>query len=240
MKTKFNLFIAAMLLLLPVVSFSQIKDKQQNKETSAGTSFPVSVGEASPPVGGSSLTTGDALLTGTEGNLYFGESWPEGIISLRDGSLITGRGFRYDIYADQMQMTDGLDTLALAKPEEIHSLTFDGHTFVYQPFECSGLVKHGFFEVLVAGKTELLLKRSVTFHMKGDNENNADKYYISDCYFLKKGDNPAIKVMCNRKSAMEALCEHRDEIEAYMKSTGRKVKTPGDLKALVEYYNSLE
>lgn len=240
MKTFIYRGILAMLLITPIVVCSQVKDQQKKTVSVKVEPQTQSSGNAYSRAGGSSLSTREAMIGGTAGNLYFGEAWPEGIINLQDGSLITGRCFRYDIYADQMQMTDGIDTLALAKPEEIHSLTFDGHIFTYQPFECSGLVKQGYFEVLVPGKTELLLKRSVTFHMKGDGENAGDKYYVSDCYFLKKGDNPAVKVMCNRKSAMEALCEHREEIDAYIKKTGQKVKSPEDLKALVIYYNSLE
>ena len=239
MKTSFNVSLASLLIMLPLLAVSQVKDKQKQpanvyKETKTGTS---SIGmDASS----SSLTTKEAMIEGTEGNIYLGADWPDGTISLRDGSFIKGRYFRYDIYADQMQMTDGSDTVAIARPEEIHNLAFGGHTFIYHPFECSGLVKQGYFEVIVPGKTELLLKRSVTFHLKGEENAGKEKYFVSDCYFLKKGDSPAVKVMCNKKSALEAMCEHKDEIESYIRKTGRKVKTPEDLKQLVVYYNSIE
>lgn len=240
MKTGIRCLIAAVLLLIPLFVVSQVKDKQKEPASTYTESRSGGGGDGFIKGSGSSLTTMEAMIEGTEGNLYFGAHWPAGVINLRSGSLIEGRNFRYDIYADQMQMTDGLDTLALANPEEITSVSFDGHTFIYQPFECSGLVKSGFFEVLVPGKTELLLKRSVTFHLKENEGNGSEKYYVSDCYFLKKGDTPAFKVMCNKKSALEAMCEHKDEIEAYLKQTGRKVKTPEDLRELVVYFNSLE
>jgi len=240
MKTGMYQLIVAVLLIMPLIAVSQVKDKQKEPANTFTDNKTGSGGESFNTGGSSSLTTREAMIEGREGNMYFGSAWPEGVINLRDGSNIKGRNLRYDIYADQMQMTDGKDTLAIAKPEEISSLSFDGHTFIYQPFECSGLVKEGYFEVIVPGKTELLLKRSITFHLKGDDPNAKDKYYVSDCYFLKKGDNPAIKVLCNKKSALEGLCEHRDEIDAYIKKTGKKVKTVADLKDLVNYYNSLE
>jgi len=239
MKTGMYQLIVAMLLAIPLIAVSQVKDKQK-EPADAYTETKTGGGDGFVTGSSSSLTTREAKIEGTLGNLYLGSSWPEGIIILRDGSHIKGRNFRYDIYADQMQMTDGKDTMAIARPEELSSLSFDGHTFIYQPFECSGLVKEGFFEVLVSGKTDLLLKRAVTFHLKGEEDDSKDKYYVSDCYFLKKGTDPAFKVLCSKKSALEGLCEHRDEIDAYIKKTGKKVKTVDDLKDLVNYYNSLE
>jgi hypothetical protein len=240
MKTSISRLIVALLLLTPLFAVSQVKDKQKEPADAFTETKTGSGGESFDTGSSSSLTTRETMIEGAEGNIYLGTSWPEGIIELPDGSNIKGRNFRYDIYADQMQMTDGKDTMAIARPEEISSLSFDGHTFIYKPYECSGLVKEGYFEVIVPGKTELLLKRSVTFHLKGDESGGKDKYYVSDCYFLKKGSNPAFKVMCNKKSALEALCEHKDEINAYIRKTGKKVKTPDDLKELVNYYNSLE
>ncbi len=230
--------VAALLLLSPLAVHPQVKGNPK-QAIPATNENKLNAGQRNVFSGSGGLTTGEAVLEGTEGNIYFGSEWPKGIINLRDGSTITERGLRYDIYADQMQMTDGKDTLALAKPEEINSLSFDGHTFIYQSYECSGLVKQGYFELLVTGKSELLLKRSVSFHIEG-NGDGKEKYLITECYFLKKGESPAIKIMCSKKSALEVFSEHRDEIERYMKETGRKVKTPEDLKVLVEYYNSLE
>lgn len=239
MKTNLNLIIVAILLLLsPLAAYPQVKGNPK-QAIPATNENKLDASQRNILAGSGGLTTGETVLEGTEGNIYFGSDWPKGIINLRDGSTIEDRRLRYDIYADQMQMTDGKDTLALAKPEEINSLSFDGHTFIYQPYECSGLVKQGYFEVLVTGKSELLLKRSVSFHIEG-NGDGRETYLITECYFLKKGENPAMKIMCSKKSALEVFSEHRDEIERYMKDTGRKVKTPEDLKALVEYYNSLE
>jgi hypothetical protein len=239
MKTKSITIMLTIVLLAVSLCNAQQKQPQANKQASLTTARTSSGGGVS----GTGLELRDISLEGVEGSLYVGEDWPEGILTLKGGKTIENYRFRYDVYSDQMQFIAGNDTLAFASPGELHSIVFKGMTFVYEPYECSDILMKGYFQLITPGKKQLLLKRSVAYHLN-ENENtpieSKESYLITECYFLKTGNQPAHKVMCNRKSAILALNDKRKELEEYLKITGNKVKTLEDLKKMVEYYNSIE
>jgi hypothetical protein len=198
--------------------------------------------EQSPPSGGG-LPESRLELKGVEGEIYVGENWPAGTIVLRDGGKIENYLLRYNILVDQMQFIVDKDTLAFASPQELSTLTFDNHTFIYEAYQCDNTIRYGYFELIENGKNKLLLKRLVTFEMpdaKNPVDADATKYFIDECYFISKPGKASYKIMCNRKSALSVLNEHQDEIDEYLRITGNKVKTPDDLKKLVSYYNTLD
>ena len=208
----------------------------QNKEAATSRAD-----QSSSPGGG--LPASKLELTGIEGKIYVGEDWPAGKVVLSDGGVIDTYRLRYDILVDQMQFIAGKDTLAFSVPQELKTITFNDHTFIYQAYQCDNTIKFGYFEVIEPGKNQLLLKRIVTYEMpdaKDAKGNIATKYFIDECYFINKPGKPSYKIMCNRKSALTVLNEHQNEIDEYLKITGNKVKTPDDLKKLVAYYNTLD
>lgn len=235
----------ALLVLIGLLSTTSLcaqqKEAQANKQPYLKSTS--SSASGTQIASGTGLQLIDGKLEGDEGSLYIGNDWPEGNLVLRGGKMMVDYRFRYDIYADQMQFITGNDTLAFASPSELYSVSFDEKTFVYEPYECSGMLMKGYFELIVPGKKQLLLKRSVSYHLEDEgNVSTAakDTYLISECYFLKTGNLPAQKVMCNRKSALVAMGDKKNELDEYLRKTGNKVKSLDDLKRMVEYYNALE
>jgi hypothetical protein len=232
------LFLCVILIVIPVIA--QQKQPTATRQSGMGTSAAPASGTH---VTGTGLQLVEGALEGDPGSLYIGNDWPEGVLVLKGGKTIQDYRFRYDIYSDQMQFITGKDTLAFATPSELNTVTFANRTFVHEPYECSGMLMKGYFELLVPGKKQLLMKRSVSYHLpEGDKEAEGadDTYLVSECYFLKTGTQPAQKVMCNRKSALVAMGDRKNELEDYLKKTGNKVKNLDDLKKMVEYYNALE
>ncbi len=241
MKTKQFVFAAVSILISTNICIAQQKNAPGSSQTEMkGTA---SSALSSSIVAGSGLYFGGNELEGVEGSIYVGENWPGGKLILRGGKTIENYLFRYNVYADQMQFIKDSDTLAFASPGELFSITFDDRTFVYGPYEGSGTLMKGYFELLVPGKQQLLLRRAVSYiipeETKGKEEPK-NKYLISECFFLKKGNLPAQKVICNKKSALNAVGDHQEELDNYLKKTGNKVRTAEDLKRMVAYYNSLE
>lgn len=194
------------------------------------------------PLGGGAPTD-KFRFTGVEGQIYVGSGWPAGTVVLSEGEVINKYLLRYDILSDQMQFIDGKDTLAFASPKELNSVSFEGHTFIYEPFQCENTIRQGYFELIEPGRNKLLLKRSVTYEVpdaKNPSDIQAKKYYIDECFFISKPGKIASKVMCNRKSVLTLLNEHNAEIEEYLRVTGNKVKTVDDLRKVVSYYNALD
>ncbi|MBK7212773.1 MAG: hypothetical protein IPH88_05660 [Bacteroidales bacterium] len=239
MKTKAMIIMISLVLLVVQFGMAQQKEAQANRRTVMSTSGTSGSGEV---MSGTALQNNDLNLEGDAGSLYVGTDWPLGILTLRGGKMIENYRFRYDVYADQMQFIAGPDTLAFASPSELYTVAFGEKTFVYEPFECSGALMKGYFQLIVPGKKQLLLKRTVMYHLN-EEKGTVDEqqtYLVSECYFIKSGNQPAHKVMCSKKNALVAMEDRKNELEEYLRQTGNKVKTPDDLKKMVEYYNSLE
>lgn len=239
MKTKAMIIMISMILLTTQFILAQQKEAQTYRSTPMSTAGTSGSGDV---MSGTALQLNDITLEGDAGSLYVGNDWPIGILTLKGGKMIENYRFRYDIYADQMQFIAGTDTLAFASPTELYSVTFGDKTFVYEPFECSGALMKGYFQLIVPGKKQLLLKRTVMYHLDEDKGSGkeSETYLVSECYFIKSGNQPAHKVMCNRKNALVAMEDRKNELEEYLRLTGNKVKNLGDLQRMVEYYNSIE
>lgn len=180
---------------------------------------------------------------GLPDQIYPGNDWPLGTIVLRDGGVIDNYFMRYNFLTDQIQFVAGKDTLVFANPMDLNTVTFGGHTFVYENYNYQDSVRQGYFELIVPGKNKLMLKRMVTSR-KPDSKNPRDesltKYEFDECYFISKPGVPANKLACNRKSVLQCLNGHSEDIAEYLRITGNKVRTIEDLKLLVSYYNSLD
>jgi hypothetical protein len=178
-----------------------------------------------------------------KGQIYVGSDWPTGIVVLRDGSVIDSINLRYNLLTDQIQFISGKDTLTFVNQDNIRSITFGGHTFIYETYQYDTIIRQGYFELIVPGKNKLMLRRLVT-GQKPDSKYPYDesltKYQVAECYFISKPGKPASKLACNRKSALTLLNDHSEDIQEYLRITGNKVRTIEDLKNLVSYYNSLD
>lgn len=179
----------------------------------------------------------------SKSQIFVGKDWPQGTIVFRDGRVMDKYYLRYDFLKDQMQFVIGKDTLIFANPYDLNTISFDGHTFIYENYQYEDSICQGYFELIVPGKNKLLLKKLVT-NQKPDSKYPDDesliKYKVSECYFISKPGMPAYKLACNRKSALTFLNGHNEDIEEYLRITGNKVRTIEDLKLLVSYYNSLD
>ncbi len=179
----------------------------------------------------------------TKAKIYIGDYWSLGTIVFRNGGVIDNYYLRYNLLTDQIHFIDGKDTLVFADPQELNTVSFDGHTFVYETYKCLDRVCKGYFELIVPGKNKLMLKRMVTSQKPDskypDNE-SLTKYQVDECYFISKPGMPTDKLVCNRKSALTYLNEHSEDISEYLRITGNKVRSIDDLKLLVSYYNSLD
>jgi len=232
-------FLCVILFIIPMIA--QQKQPTATKQPGLGSSAAAAPGAQIST--GTSLQLIEGALEGDPGSLYIGDDWPEGVLVLKGGKTIQDYRFRYDIYSDQMQFITGMDTLAFATPSEINTVTFANRTFVHEPYECNRMLLKGYFELIVPGKKQLLMKRSVAYQLNEnakESQGAGDTFLISECYFLKSGTQPAEKVMCSKKSALVAMGDRKNELEEYLKKTGNKVKSLDDLKKMVEYYNSLE
>lgn len=178
-----------------------------------------------------------------KGQIYIGKNWSTGTIVLRDGGVIDNYYLRYNLLADQLEFIAGKDTLVFTNPKVLNTVTFGGHTFIYENYLSDTTIRAGYFELIVPGKNKLILKRTVKSQKpdaKFPDDKSLIKYKVDECYFISKPGLPANKLACNRKSVLTFLNDHNEDIAEYLRITGNKVRNIEDLKLLVSYYNSLD
>lgn len=243
MKTTVMILVSVFMVVAAIKTNAQVSGTKTNPKTSTIKTEVQPTRDAYVSNSGGGSQNQPLQLKGVEGQIYIGADWPSGKVVLRDGGVIDNYLLRYNLLSDQMQFIAGKDTLAFASPQELNTVSFGGHTFVYENYQCENSIRQGFFELIEPGKNKLLLKRLVTYEIpdpNNPNDESSTKFLIDNCYFISKPGKPANKMMCNRKSALSFLNEHNEEIEEYLRITGNKVRNLDELKKLVAYYNALD
>ena len=243
MKTTVIFLISVFMVGSSIISLAQHTGASADQQSSPVKTNATNVQDTTPPMPVSGSQNQKLKQKGEKGQIYIGNDWPTGTIVLRNGGVIDTCYLRYNFLTDQIQYISGMDTLIFADPQALNKVTFDGHTFIYEPYQVDTLISKGYFELIVPGKNKLMLKRSV-INQKPDakypNDKSLTKYQVDECYFISKPGVPANKLACNRKSVLTFLNGHDADIEEYLRITGNKVRTIEDLKLLVSYYNSLD
>ena len=182
-----------------------------------------------------------------DGSPYLTEKFVEGSMTVVDGTVIPGMWFRYNIYRDEMQLLLNGDTASITKPLSLHSLELGEKKFVYDVYQVSkNVVAAGYFEVIEEGKNlSILLKREIELkqdiyvpHYAGGGGTKEFRMAEKSNYFLKQDGNAAQKVK-SRKDFLNTITHFREDVKQYIRENRISVRKEEELKALVNYYNSL-
>ena len=190
-------------------------------------------------------TTGGATspsgLSSQNAGMYLEPGWAKGRVMLNDKSVLENILLRYDIYNQQIQFIRDNDTLAFAKPDEVKYFVLDGKNFIYTDFENEGVVGKGYFEVITEGNCELLLRRTIKYHIDTDTKPTlTEDVYVRECeYYIAKNGDMAKPVRVCRKSVLCAFKDKEDQVKDYLNDNNMKMNTCDQLKQVVAYYNSL-
>lgn len=180
-----------------------------------------------------------------EGSQYLDELWEDGTLILKNDTLIEGLKFRYNIYAHEMQLRIKEDTLAFTRPDLIRTLVFKNRTFIYGEYTNNKITGKDYFELLVDGKYNLLLKREVTFIPQSPPSTPLsggylyDRMILKEYIYLQKNGSDAIFVKSNKKSILSQLGDHQSELLKYIQKEKISFKENKDIAKLIIYYNSL-
>lgn len=236
------LFIISFLVLgVSVMSFAQVIDTNAKLKAPSVTADSKNSQNVSSPTHISQNR--ELNQKALKNQIYIDKDWAIGKIVLLDGGVIDNYLLRYNLLTDQMEFIFGNDTLVFVNPQNINTVTFGEHTFVYENYLSGHVVQQGYFELIVPGKNKLMVKRWVA-KQKPDarypDDPSLTKYKVEECYFISKPGIPANKLACNRRSVLMFLNGHNEDIAEYLRITGNKVHTIEDLILLVSYYNSLD
>jgi len=177
-----------------------------------------------------------------EGTPYLFEDFKPGEIYTIDNILYKGP-LRYDIYADEIEFKANDIVYCIAEPQKIVYVKIEKSTFIYIHPDEKENIKGSFYELLVEGEVQLLLKRNTAF-LKAEaakpytdpKPNRLER--MNDIYFLLI-DKGLPQLITSKKSIINALSEKNSDISRYIKKQKISTREKGDLIKLVMYYNSL-
>jgi len=180
---------------------------------------------------------------GEESSLFFLDTWEKGELVLKDKTIIDDRLYRYNMCTQQMEFINEEDTLAIAIPEEIESLSFADHKFVFEEYEKDGQVQKAYFELLVDGKCKLLVYRWIAYKYVEDMDDCGARYaseknFLKEEYYVSKDDHTAILIPESNRRFVEMMSDKDIDMKSYMKVNKLKVCREDDLEKLISYYNA--
>jgi hypothetical protein len=241
------LMILALIFFFPVTTIAQnegVKKAQSQSSSESKSMYSRSTKESAMlKEQAASGERGSPLgLSSENASCYLEPGWVPGKVVLYDNSESDSMQLRYDIYHQQLQFVRDTDTLAFAKPEEINYFILGEKVFIYREYQSDNIIDKCFFEVMTQGEGQLLMRRTVKYHVTPESKPNLEEdLYIRECdYFISLHGAAARTILLNRTSVLNALNDKKDQVDLYMKDNHLKMNTCQNLIEVVDYYNSLK
>lgn len=187
------------------------------------------------------LSLGDDTFI--QGSMYLEDDFRPGIMILKNGTVYRDLFYRYNVFSHKVQMLQGIDTLALIKPELVRFLKIGERTFVYDSIAATDSMQHVFFQLLSDGPVRLLVKHTSVFqpvipyfremHI-GDEY---DSFVLTKAYYVQEAGKPAIRVRKSIRSLVTALPNYEKPITNHCNLLDLNLRKESDLVRLFEALN---
>ena len=174
------------------------------------------------------------------GHLYFLEDdWYDGSIEYSNENY-TNVSMRYDVLRQKIviEFGEGIDEIELIN-EKINQFAMAGHTFKNIRAEDNSTIKAGYYDILYAGKTQVLAYRQKIIQEQTESGELVMKFLIKDKIFVYK--NAIYYQITNKSSLIKVLGDHKQEIKKYiskMKINYRDNREAA-VKEITGYYDQL-
>jgi hypothetical protein len=182
-------------------------------------------------------------IPGVEGSPFLSEEWSQGRIIMNDGNVFDPIDLRLNVYQNEMHYRYKGAEYSIKTPEKVKEITMGGRRFIYYPYKKGNSIAHGYFEVLVEGKTELL----VLFYMNRVKSNyNAslnvgdknDHLELKERYFICTSSS-IVEIDKKGKSIFDSLGEKGDALKKWIKEKDLSFKKKEDMVKIVTYLNGM-
>ena len=182
--------------------------------------------------------------TAIDGSPYLNDEFITGDIFTTSKTQFPDIPLRYNIYNDEIEFKSPEGNIsALVAPEIIDKVVFGNYTMVYAPYNYAKRMNRGFFRLVTSGKASLYARSNIEYcepvpPAAYKNAQPAKFIKKADSYYIRIGEDAAQKIE-NKKGLPEIFPEHYKEITVFIKRNKTNDRKEGDLKELVDYYNSL-
>lgn len=149
---------------------------------------------------------------------------------------------RYSMFKDEMEFTKNGNVYYMNKKKG-DEITFKNSNSTYKTLSYNNKLRY--FQVHNKGDNQLLSKQVVSYvapkpaATSYQKPKPADFKRESDEYFVKFKDNSIIEIPSRKKSFYEIFGDKSGAIKKYVKAEKINIKNVGDLKKVVNYYNTL-
>jgi len=166
---------------------------------------------------------------------YLNPDWELGNMQTSDKKMISNVAFMYNVTNDKFEIR------ADVNPSAVGRITFNGMVFIYSQYIRNDQIKSGYFELLSEGRAVLLKRYSVQTSSGRKGAFGYDAYQnVNVDFYVKVGNKPAVLVQKKTGDFVNALADHKKEIEAYITKNNLKMIKKKDIIQLLNYYSTLD
>jgi len=182
----------------------------------------------------------NSIPSNVQGSPYFNEEFLWGTVFIKEEKY--NADLRYNAYLDEVQAKSKGQIIALLKRDYVRA-EIGNQFYVIVDYMNNGAKKQGYFVELNKGKTRLLKQQRKKFveGRKAESTYKSDtpaKFIDQEDYFLKIGDQPAVKVKLKKKELLAHLGKEK-EMQQYIADNGFKLKKVSEVIQLLNYHGTL-
>lgn len=186
----------------------------------------------------------------TKGSAYLNDAWSLGTLVDYKGNEYTEQLIRFDAYQDLIEISQN-NQIMVASASEIPRFTIrisekgstKANTHVFTSgFTFGTYQDQNYFEVLVQGKIDLIVRHKITF-MDGNigkygTPGSYRSYQADKLYFVldKRGGYNAIKP--SNKSVYKVFPKFTSDIEKFLEENRLSIRSESDLIQIIQFLNS--
>jgi hypothetical protein len=158
-----------------------------------------------------------------------------------DGQLFTGVPLLYEQVQDQVLLYGPAQAgpLQLVR-QKVRAFELAGHRFVRLPTDSAGVVREGFYDLVVDGPAQLFVKRTKKVQAATGGYSLTGEYEEKTQFFVWR--NKIFYEINTLKQTLAALSDRKAQIQAYARENRLRYVTEdreASLTALVKHYNTL-
>lgn len=194
------------------------------------------------PPGYNKIIMGDEI-PGKVGSPYLNEAWLPGTILLKNGKKIEGLKYRYCVYNKEMQYQVKNVDYAIGAPDSLKEIQIGQKLFVYLSFADGNKHEKDFFEVLVQGKVNLLVRYIIViipanYNKALDVGDKNDEITIKETYYIQKDAELPFLIDKRGENVTRVMADRANDVKEFTSKEHISFKKKNDLIRLVNYYNS--
>jgi len=184
---------------------------------------------------------------GLSGSPYLDEEFAEGTLTVRDGTVVPGLRYRYNIFNDRMEIIVNKDTAVIDKPLAVKSVQIGDTRFVYDVYMAGAdRVATSYFRVVeetdamtVLQRLRIELEQDIYVpHYAGGGGTKEFMMVRKDSYYIRFGDGAAQEIT-RKRDFLKLFNVLRSQVKSYMKEHHLSVRKEADLKDIARFYNEM-